>query len=130
MPVDFVHANDETILRRHAEVFEFERIEFDSGFTQQLLQSDAAQVMADGETVGLGDLVKIVGGDDRAGAGHVLDDHRRIAWNMFAEVTRQRAGVEIVAAAGGEADDDADGFALVEVGWLSRVKVAGEKRQR
>ena len=116
-----MHADDEIVLRGHAEVFEFKRVELNSGFTQQLLQGDAAEVVADGKAVGLGDLVKIISRDDAACACHVFDDQTRVARNMFAHVTGDRAGIDVVASARCEADDNADGFALVKIGLSEGV---------
>ena len=42
---------------------------------------------------------------EAAGARHVLRDDRRIARNVLAHMLREHASVEIVAAAGREADD-------------------------
>ena len=43
---------------------------------------------ADGQTVGLGDIIDIVGGDDRSGARHVLHDDIGISGNVFAQILR------------------------------------------
>jgi len=48
------------------------------------------------------------------GARHVVDDDRRLVWDMSAEMARDRARVSVEAAAGGSADDDAQRFAFVE----------------
>jgi len=43
---------------------------------------------AEGEAVGLGHFVDVVGGDHRAGAGHVLDPDVRIAGDVFGRPIR------------------------------------------
>ena len=60
--------------------------------------------------------VQVIGGGEPAGAGHVLHDDGRIAGDVFAEVARDIAGVEIEAAAAGGRDDDPDLLAPVELG--------------
>src|SRR5262249_5908981 len=62
-----------------------------------------------------GDLVEVVRGLERARSRHVLCNHRWLAGNMPAEVARDHAAVEIVAAAGGVADGDGDGLAREEL---------------
>src|SRR5688572_9792998 len=64
--------------------------------------------------------MKIFGGYEGSRAGHVLDDQRRISRNVFTHVPRHCPGINIEAAAGAAADDDADGFAF--------VKIIGENR--
>ena len=71
--------------------------------------------MADGEPIGFCRFENVIRRNHASGARHVFDDDRRVAWNMFAHVAADRAGIGIVAAAGGKADDQADGFAIVEV---------------
>ena len=66
-------------------------------------------------SVGLRGFVNVVGGDHAAGAGHIFDDHDRVAGNMFAHMPADRARIGVVAAAGGEADDQPNGFSLVKV---------------
>ena len=56
----------------------------------------------------------VLGGDEAAGARHVLRQDRRVARNAGAG-TRRRAG-RVVAAARSVADEHADGLAAVEVG--------------
>jgi hypothetical protein len=48
-----------------------------------LLQDERRGPRANGETIRLGDIVKMIGRNDAAGAGHVLDQSRRIAGNML-----------------------------------------------
>ena len=62
--------------------------------------------MAHGEAVRLGRFVNMVGGDHAAGARHVIDDERWIAGDMFPQMARQGARVNIEPPAGGKADDD------------------------
>jgi hypothetical protein len=50
--------------------------------------------------------------DQAAGAGHVVDDKHRIAWNILAHMACHDARVDVVAAAGGEGDDDPNCLAL------------------
>jgi hypothetical protein len=64
--------------------------------------------------VGLRQVVNVIGGHDRAGARHILDDKVWIAGNIFGEVTGKQPSPTIVKAAGRLADDDANCFAIVE----------------
>ena len=96
----FVHAENEIVLRRHADVLKSIGVELDARFAEQLLQEQAADEMADGETVGPGDFVSVVGRNHAAGARHVLDDHDGIAGNMFSHVPGDSSRVSVVAAAG------------------------------
>ena len=67
----------------------------------------------------------MIGGDHRAGARHVLHDESRIARNMLAHEARVSAGILIVIVAGLIADDDADGFALIEGRLGEKIRVEG-----
>ena len=71
--------------------------------------------MAEGQAVGFGDPVNMIGGDQMAGASHVVDDDGRLPRHMLAEVARDGPRISIEAAAGRSADDHADGLALVEI---------------
>ena len=74
---------------------------------------------AEGQAIGLGDAVHIVGADDVSRARHVLHDDGRVSWNILDDMTRREPRPKIVAAADGGSDDHGDGFALVE-GRLGR----------
>ena len=67
-------------------------------------------------------LVHEVGQPDRARAFHVARHDRRVAGNVLADVARDHAAVEVVGAAGREADIHADGLAFVELGDRLRVR--------
>ncbi len=75
--------------------------------------------MTYGQTIGLGNVIDVVGGDQASGARHVFHNYGGIAWNIFAHVAGGGAGVEIVAAAGRITHNDADGLAFVK-GLLGR----------
>jgi hypothetical protein len=62
----------------------------------------------------------MIGRDHAAGAGHVLHYNVWEARDMFAHVARVGAGEDVVGVAGQIADDDANGFALVERRRLRR----------
>ena len=53
------------------------------------------------------------------GARHVLHDDVRIAGDVAAVVPRQHARIDVVAAAGGIADDQRHGLAVVERSWAA-----------
>ena len=69
----------------------------------------------------------------RAGARHVLRHQSRIAGDVLAHVARQRAGIDVVAAARRETDQHLDGAALVEVLHRiggHRLRRGGDDRRR
>ena len=65
------------------------------------------------QSVLLGDVVDVIGGNHAAGTGHVLHEKVRITGNILAQVAGVGARPLIVRVAGLITDDDADGFALV-----------------
>ena len=70
-----------------------------------------------------------MGGTHAAGAGHVLHEKVWITGNILAQIARIGARPLVVRVAGLVADDDADGFALIE-GRLGRrpFKVQGVQK--
>src|SRR5215470_11601968 len=81
------------------------------------------------EPIGLGHTVEMVGGDQTARAGHVLDDDRWVSRDVTAEVPREKARVGVEATAGRQADDDTYGLAGEERLGLQRAR-AGEGQYR
>ena len=74
-------------------------VEFDFVALDELVEVQRGIESADGQAVGLGDAIEIIGRDDAAGAGHVLRDDVGIAGNVFRQITGSGARPEIVAAA-------------------------------
>src|SRR5215510_2316063 len=105
---------DRVFLDRRADELELARVELDARLAEGLAQEEPAVEMADREPVGLRDAIEMIRQNEAAGAGHVLDDERRIAGNVPAHVAREHSRVRIESAAGGEAHDQPDGLALVE----------------
>src|SRR4029450_5715569 len=70
--------------------------------------------------------VEMVGGDEAAGARHILDDDRGVPGDVPAEVPPSKACVGLEPPAGAQADDDAHGLAREERLGLER---AGEDQQ-
>src|SRR5262245_17568669 len=110
----FIERASNIVLGRDADIFKLARIEFDAGIADHLVDNLVAVKVDDGESVWLGDLVNVVGGDETGGPWHVLDDNRRISGNVSTQMTGDQARIAIKAAAGGKADDKLDRFALVE----------------
>ena len=79
------------------------------------MKYERADEIADGQAVRSAGLVEIVGGEPAAGAGHIIDNHSRIARDVLRHVARKDPRVGIESSAGGKANDHADGFALVEI---------------
>jgi hypothetical protein len=61
-----------------------------------------------------------------AGARHVLDDDIGVAGDVRRHMTRQAAGIDVVAAARREADHDGEDLALVEI---IRARERGRRRE-
>ncbi len=92
---------------------------------QQRLERNAALGRADVQAVLGGDDGDIIGHHEPAAAGHVAHDHLRIAGDVLADVLGDEAGVDVIAAAGGQADVEGDGLVLEEFG-----RALGEGRPR
>src|SRR5688572_27893648 len=69
----------------------------------------------------------MIGGDHRAGAGHVLNDEFRIARDVLSEQTGVGARPLIVIIAGLITDDDADRLSLIKRSL--RAEITGPKRK-
>jgi hypothetical protein len=84
----------------------------------------------DRQAIGLGDIEDVVGGVEMGAAGHLPQDHRRIAGHMPSQMTADEQGRVADGAADPRADDDGDGLALVEVGLrrCGRVPNSGDRK--
>ena len=90
----------------------FARVVLNAGRgAEHLPDRDGLRDDAERGAVARGDVVEIVGAAQAAGAGHVLDDHRRSAGKMRAQMTRDEPAVEVVGASRLEARHDGDGLA-------------------
>ena len=113
-----------------AEPGELGRIELHPGGADQRLDREAAAEGAEHRAVFRGHVVDVVGGVQAAGAGEVLDDEVRVAGKVPAHVAAERARIEVIAAAGGVADDDGDVLALVELGHGLRLGAGRHRHGR
>ena len=104
-----------------ADPVHLERIELGHGILarDQRFHRDAALGRADERAVLGRHVVEEVRHHQRAAAGHVLRDHGGLARDVLDDVARREAGIAVVAAAGGQADEHGHPLALVEV--LDRV---------
>src|SRR4030095_10859169 len=100
---------------RRADEIEFGPIKSDFFAADQLRVVKRRRRRTESQTVGLSDVVDVIGGDHAARARHVLHQNRRVTGNMFAHVTRVGSGKKIMGVAGQVADDDADRFALIKI---------------
>jgi hypothetical protein len=66
----------------------------------------AAGEVSGGEPIRLGDFSDIVDSCDASAAAHVLNHHRRLPRDMFAEMLAEDASFNIGGAAGSKVDDD------------------------
>ena len=106
--------DDADLARGRAEPVDLAHVEAHALFIEERLERDRPLHRADDAAVLRRDVVDVVGGDDGAGARHVLDDDAGRAGNMPCDVAPYRAGVEIVPAAGGGADDEGQVAACIE----------------
>ena len=120
--VDGAHAafrpGDHDVVDVHhvADPVELAHVELDAGLPERLVgRRRLAEHREHGAVLGR-DLVEPVGGAAAAGARHVLCDHRRLAGDVLAEITREEFAIDVVAAARAIADDQAHGLAAIEVG--------------
>src|SRR5262249_52756539 len=90
------------------------RIKLNPRFSQQLLQKKAANEMTEGEAVGFGHLIYVIGRDESGGPRHVLHNNCGGTWDMFPFMTGNKPRIGIIYTAPRGADDDANRLALVE----------------
>ncbi len=74
------------IADRRADELKLAGVKFDARLAEHLAEEEAADEMADGQAVRLGDFVNMIGGDQAAGAGHVLDHDTRVAGDVLAHM--------------------------------------------
>jgi hypothetical protein len=97
------------------------------GVAQQRLDRHAPRQRADRAAVFRRDVIKILGGAKAPGAGHVLRNECRMARNVSAHIPGQKPRIDVIAAAGAEADDHGNVAAFVE--FLDALR-ARRARQR
>src|SRR4029077_150343 len=76
------------------------------------------------------DIVEIVDRLEAAGSRHVLWNEPWIAGDVAAHVARERPYIDVMAAAGAEADQHLDGLAGVEIGLGRGNRRGPQHRQR
>ncbi len=108
-------AEHEVILRWNSDVLKFAGVKFNARLAQKLLEEKSADEMADRQSIGSRGFVDIVGRDHASGAGHIFNQNRRVAGNVFAHMAADCSRVSVVTAAGGETDDHTNGLAFVKV---------------
>src|SRR4051794_31053788 len=69
----------------------------------------------DGRAVSRSDGIEIIDRAESAAAGHVLDNHARVSWNVASHVPGQGPCVDIVTATRPGADDEIDCLAAIEI---------------
>jgi hypothetical protein len=106
---------------------EFRPVELYFRAPGQLVEVHRRAERAECETVRLRHAVNIVRRDHPSGSGHVLHDEVGISRNVLTHVLGEDACPKIVGVAGQIADDDSNGFSLIE-GRLSRH--GGDRRQQ
>src|SRR6266496_5921433 len=112
---------------RRADKIKFRPIEFGFFAANELRIVKRRRRGAQGQPVGLGDIVDMIGSDHPTCTRHVLHEDRRVAGDVLAHATRIRARKKIMRIAGQVADDDANRFPLIE-GSL-RVKRIAESNE-
>jgi hypothetical protein len=102
----------EMIRRWRAKVEKFAHVELDTGLPQDLADGLTTGEVADGKTIRLGNFVDVIRGNHHPGAGHIIDDDRRVAGNVFGHSASDHASVGVEAAARRAADDDMHSLAF------------------
>ena len=115
------------VLDRIADVDELRRIELDRLVAHRLLQRQRLIGGGDGEAVLRRDIVDVARSDPAAAARHLLGDDGRLARNVVRHVAGDEPRIDIVGAAGREADHHLDGPALVEL--LNRLRPGSRREQ-
>ncbi len=115
-----VESADRIVSARDTEIAELTPIELCRLIAHDVLQYQGRSPCADGQSVRLDAIVQMIGRDQSAGTRHILDNPRRIAGQIPADVTTQYARVEVEGATGRIADDDGKRFVLVEILRLNR----------
>jgi hypothetical protein len=116
-----------------AEPGKFPPIELNFLSPHQLIEIESGANAAEGETVGLGDFINVVGRDHRACAGHILDNEVRVSRNIFAEIAGDQTRPIVIDAAGAVSGDDSNGLVLIEgrlapeIGGRSKDESENEK---
>ncbi len=105
-------ADNEIILRRHAQVLEFGAIERHARQAENLLKDQTADEIADSESIRLGYFVDMIRRQQTRRPRHIIDDHRRRSGNMFPHMARDHSRVSIEAATWSQTDDQSNGFAF------------------
>ena len=100
---------------RRADPLELGRVEAHPLVPQVLLQHEPADPHADGQPVGFGLVVEVVGGDATTGSWAVLDNDRGVARYVPGHVPRQESRVGVETAAGRGRHHDVDGLAGIEI---------------
>src|SRR5262249_14951257 len=128
------HDADAHLVVGAADPVELGAVELRGLAAEQRIKAGTAPDGAEHEAVLGCDVEEPVGEPQAAGAIHVLGRHHRIARDVFAEVTGDHSGVDVVAAAHAVADHQVDVLAFVEVGRALRVASRGwsdgKKRRR
>src|SRR6266404_4557302 len=111
-PAAVVKCADTDLVRYATDPGELGRIELRTlGSAEQWLNDDAAGEGGKHRAVLGRQTVKIIHGLEAARARHILHHERRIARDIATHVTRQRPGVDIVAATSTKADQHLDRLA-------------------
>jgi hypothetical protein len=104
-----------SVVKRLADPEKLLQIEFDRFISCGGREQRAGVERADTQTVGLFQIVKLVGRDHAAGARFVGDIDARLARQEAFDMARNQACRHIRAPAGRRADQERDGFAVEEV---------------
>src|SRR5512144_136742 len=85
---------------------------FSSG---ELRHKEGATDSGERQSVGLGQVINVIGGDHAAGARHILHNEIGIAGNLLAEEARIKSHPDVMIVAGLKADNHANSFPLEKI---------------
>ena len=100
------HVHDLRLAIGAAEPIELHRIEAHTGRLQQRRGRHAIEGSAHHRAVERAGVVERVGHGEAAGAGLILHDDGRLAWDMRGQVARQQPRIDVVARADADADHE------------------------
>ena len=128
--VSVLMIEDKFGLLRVADPGEFRPVELHFRAPGQLVEVHRRAKCAEGQPVRLRHGINIVGRDHSSRSGHVLHDEGGISRDVLAHVLGEDSRPEIVGVAGKIADDDPDGFSLIERRLSLQVRYRRQQKQQ
>src|SRR5262249_44814699 len=103
-------------------------VEFNFGAFCKLFEIKRGINRTKREAVWFGEIVKLVRGDESGRSRDVLNNDVRISRNVFGQKVREQTRIQIVNIAGFSADNNGNGFTLIERGLCRELKAAEQSK--